>query len=112
MPAQKLRTYDFSADTTDPESFGDLISDLQTYGLPFMADAASLPRTRELLMTGRFGYPVESAYRIPVAYYVEGDITNCRKALDVAVAKWGTGSHAAAAAFRQFAERLAERIGH
>jgi hypothetical protein len=113
MPDKRIAFWNFARGASREEierQIKEMSDAILRYGKPFSEEHSTGAAIRELLKTGRYGHPLEAAYRLPVLYYLDGELTKCEEFLSSGLERWGKGDREPAIAFRRFAENLKQRI--
>jgi hypothetical protein len=105
MPEKRYQPWLFD-DRTVPETAESMVHAVETYGIPFMSENASLQSVAELMAAGGIGMREQLSYRVPIAYRLLGDDGRAQEALIAALRDLGDRRDVAAERFRAFAERF------
>jgi hypothetical protein len=108
MPERAWREWLFR-----PEDFTatahEMVDRIREYGMPFLSDNATLDKTTRGIESGRRERSPES-YRLSVAYFLAGKHDQAIDALDRDLCFLGDRHDAAAAGYRQFADRFRTQL--
>jgi hypothetical protein len=93
-----------------PADVSEMVEAVTTYGLPFMEKNKRLREMTSSLESGKFGPSHQTAYRLPVAYWLLGEKAQAVRTLDSKLAASTGRSDPGSQQYQKFAERLRKRI--
>lgn len=110
MPENDYITWLFQeGDEKNREKVDDMVSAIMKYGKPFMEANVPLEALISSMIKG-YGYPFVHAYRLPIAYFILGDIMKAKKYLAKELKAIGDRKDPAAENYRKFARNFSKRL--
>jgi hypothetical protein len=109
MPEKKYATWLFGEGDVDDLAVAKMVEAIQKYGVPFMRSHANLDAIIEALESG-CGFPTNTAYRLPVAYFLQGQTEKAVQYLRNRLATFGEKETMASQDYKKFAAGLSSML--
>jgi hypothetical protein len=110
MPENKYRPFMFHENDPIEPIVEELVAEVQTYGLPFVRTNADMGNLVKNLSTCRFAVSFVAAYRIPIGFFLLGQLDDAGAFLETERAKVEASEDPAALRFKAFAANLEKLI--
>jgi hypothetical protein len=102
LPEGGYRTWTFVEGAGVRQQVQGLVAVIIDYGLPFMEENSTLRPLCATLERGQSGYSGQAAYRLPVAYYLLGELDRAEEAVETHLSTLGARTDPAAEAYQRF----------
>ena len=109
MPVTEYTAWLFESGADNVLKVNRLVQAVRTWGYSFMEANSSLPELIETMVQSGFGYPHQTAYRIPVAYQLIGETRIAEEYINEHVNALSTRDDLAADHYRAFAVAFLEQ---
>lgn len=110
MPQQRYLPWLFGEGESVRDLATEMAETIGTYGIAFMNEHTALPAIVRAMETGRFGYPHQTATRLPVGLLMLGQLDRAEQAVASYCDGLGDRQDPAAEHFRRFAIAFNDRI--
>jgi hypothetical protein len=110
MDRKEYTPWFFGEDEDNASAVRKMVSAIRAHGLPFMEANATLDALCETIANSRYGWPEQLAYRLPLVYYLTGEVVKAKEVLDSHLEALGQRADPAAEEYRGFAVELRKRL--
>jgi hypothetical protein len=100
----------FEEDGDHASGVQEMVDAIRRHGLPFMESNVTIESICGTLADSLYGWPEQLAYRLPVAYYLAGDIDRAKAVLENHLAALGQRVDPAAQDYRAFAAQFRREL--
>ena len=110
MPQKDYVPWLFAEGKDNTAKVKDMVVTIMKYGKPFMKANDTLETLCDTMANSKHGIPEQTAYRLPIAYFLLGERDKARKYLATQLKELGNRTDLAAQQYRRFATEFSKRL--